>query len=72
MIASNGVGDIYRIYTTAQRDQVDFNLALIGDDFKQAYVGPFDRAYMTRLFEHGLAKGKLGYPWQKVPPGYAR
>jgi predicted acylesterase/phospholipase RssA len=72
MIASNGVGDIYRIYTTAQRDQVDFNLALIADDFKHPYVGPFDRAYMTKLFEHGLQKGRRGYPWQKVPPGYTQ
>src|SRR5262249_14061543 len=26
MIASNGVGDLYRIYTTTQRDGIDFNL----------------------------------------------
>jgi patatin-like phospholipase len=72
MIASHGVGDIYRIYTTTQRDQVEFNLALIGDDFRQPYPGPFDTAYMNKLFEHGLQKGRRGYPWQKVPPGYAR
>ena len=71
MIASNGVGDLYRIYTTAQRDRIDFNLALIGDDFKQAYSGPFDAAYMRKLYAHGLKKGQTGYAWQRVPPGYA-
>ena len=71
MIASNGVGDLYRIYTTTQRDRIDFNLALIGDDFKHPYTAPFDRAYMAKLFEYGLAKGRAGYAWQKVPPGLA-
>lgn len=72
MIASNGVGDLYRIYTIAQRDRIDFNLALIGDDFKQPYTAPFERGYMTKLFEYGLQKGRMGYVWQKVPPGFAQ
>jgi hypothetical protein len=71
MIASNGVGDLYRIYTTTQRDRIDFNLALIGDDFKHSYIAPFDSAYMAKLFEYGLRKGRAGYAWQKVPPGLA-
>ena len=72
MIASNGVGDLYRIYTTSQRDHVGFNLALIGDDFQEPYKGPFDQVYMIKLFDYGLQKGRVGYAWQKVPPGYAR
>jgi hypothetical protein len=72
MIASNGVGDLYRIYTTAQRDRIDFNLAMIDDDFKVPYTAPFDHAYMVKLFEYGLRKGRDGYIWQKVPPGYAQ
>jgi len=72
MIASNGVGDLYRIYTTAQRDRIEFKLALIGDDFKQPYTAPFDHTYMTKLFEYGLDKGRRGYVWQRVPPGFAK
>jgi hypothetical protein len=72
MIASNGIGDIYRIYTTTRRDHIDFNLALIGDDFTQPYTTPFDRTYMAKLFEHGLTKGIMGNQWQKVPPGFAK
>jgi predicted acylesterase/phospholipase RssA len=72
MIASNGVGDLYRIYATTQRDHIDFNLALIGDDFKLPHTTPFDRAYMAELFAHGMRLGRAGYPWQKVPPGYAQ
>jgi len=72
MIASNGVGDLYRIYTTAQRDRIEFKLALIGDDFKHPYTAPFDHAYMAKLFDYGLGKGRAGYAWQKVPPGFAK
>ena len=70
MIASNGVGDLYRIYTTAQRDRIEFKLALIGDDFKQPYTAPFDHAYMAKLFDYGLGKGRAGYAWRTTPPDF--
>jgi predicted acylesterase/phospholipase RssA len=72
MIASNAVGELYRIYTTTQRDQIDFKLALIEDDFTEPYKRQFDHGYMSKLFAYGLAKGIAGYAWQTVPPGYAR
>jgi hypothetical protein len=72
MIASNGVGDLYRIYTATRRDTIDFNLAMIGNDFTHPYTKPFDHTYMVKLFEHGLSKGIVGNQWQKVPPGFTR
>lgn len=71
LIASNGVGDIYRLYATTKRDGVAFNLALIEDDFTEPYKGPFNRTYMQSLFDYGRLKAKAGYPWRKVPPGFA-
>ena len=69
MIQVSGLNDLFRVYTTTQRDHVDFNLAFIGDDF----VGPphkedFDPTYMKALFDYGYAKGRQGYAWKKVPP----
>jgi hypothetical protein len=58
MIASNGVG-------------IDFNLALIGEDFKVPSAGPYDAAYMAKLFAYGWRRGQAGYGWQKMPPGMA-
>ena len=72
MIASNGVGDLYRIYTTTRRDRIDFNLALIGNDFTYPYTTPFDQTYMVKLFEHGVSKGIMGNQWLKAPPGFTR
>ncbi|MCC7252421.1 patatin-like phospholipase family protein [Hyphomicrobium sp.] len=72
MTAANAVNDLYRIYLTAQRDGVDFNLAYLEDEFTEPYKGPFDRIYMNTLFEYGYRKGKAGYAWRKLPPGYQR
>ena len=58
------------MYLTTKRDGVPFNLAYIEDDFHLAYKGPFDKAYMNSLFEHGYQAGINGYKWHKTPPGY--
>lgn len=72
MTAANAVNDLYRIYLTAQRDGVDFNLAYLDDGFTVPYKGPFDKEYMNTLFEYGYQKGVAGYGWQKLPPGYQK
>lgn len=72
MTAANAVNDLYRIYLTAQRDGVDFNLAYLEDEFTEPYKGPFDKAYMNKLFDYGYSKGAGGYEWRKLPPGYER
>lgn len=70
LIQTQGVGDLYRIFSVAQRDDVDFNLASIPNSFKVKLRYPFDPEYMEPLFHLGYDMGKAGYPWAKVPPGY--
>jgi hypothetical protein len=70
MTMSSGINDTYRMYTLARRDGVDFNLASIGEDFTVPYKGPFDPGYMQALFAYGYERGRAGYSWRKVPPGY--
>jgi predicted acylesterase/phospholipase RssA len=70
LIQNQGVGDLYRIYATAQRDGVDFNLAFIPPDFDVPLPEPFDKHYMNELFATGYQLGRRGYPWAKAPPGY--
>lgn len=70
MIASNAVGELYRIYTTTQRDDIDFKLALIKSDFTAPYKRRFDHDYMNELFAYGRAKAVAGYAWQTNPPGF--
>ena len=68
LIKVQGMGDIYRIYWTLQRDQMDFNFAYISDDFKEESNEMFDKDYMTKLYNYGYEKAKHGYPWLKKPP----
>jgi hypothetical protein len=70
LIHSQGIGDLYRIYLTAQRDGVEFNLAHIPDDFMAPHPEQFDNAYMRALFDVGFRQGKAGDGWRRRPPGF--
>jgi predicted acylesterase/phospholipase RssA len=70
LITNSGVGDLYRIYALAKRDDVRLQLAYIGGDFEQPHAAEFDREYMVKLFEYGRAKARSGYPWRGAPPGF--
>lgn len=72
LIDTQGVGDLYRIYLTAMRDKVGFNLAIIPQDFTLVPEQPFDPVYMSKLYDLGFkaATQQGGYPWQHVPPGF--
>ena len=69
LIGSQVVGDLYRIYTVAQRDGIEFNLAYIPDDYDIGAQESFDTEAMKRLFQLGYDWARAGYPWQKLPPG---
>lgn len=70
LLQTQGIGDLYRIYATTQKDGVDFNLAYIGPDFTYPHKEEFDTEYMRKLFDYGYRLGVKGYPWKKTPPGY--
>lgn len=70
LIQTQGIGDLYRIYNTAQSDDVGFNLAYIGSDFNEPHTEEFDTKYMNALFQYGYSHAIKGYPWSKYPPGF--
>ena len=70
LIHSQGIGDLYRIYLTSQRDGLDYNLAFIGPDFDFEHLDEFDQAFMGALYRYGYDLGRQGYPWRKAPPGF--
>ncbi|HEU4809861.1 MAG TPA: patatin-like phospholipase family protein [Sphingomicrobium sp.] len=67
---TQGIGDLYRIYTTTQRDGIDFNLTYIPASFNVPHNEEFDTNYMRSLYDVGLDAAKSGYQWQKYPPGF--
>jgi hypothetical protein len=70
MIHYLGYNDILRLYATAKRDNVDYNLAFIEPDFARKKSDVFDPVYMKALFDYAYAKGRRGYAWHKQPPLY--
>lgn len=70
LIQTQGIGDLFRVFVTAQRDGVGFNLAFIPSSFTETPEEPFDPVYMGKLFDVGFEKALEGYPWEHVPPYY--
>lgn len=69
LIQTQGIGDLYKIYATAQRDGIDYNLAYIPKSFYAPHREDFDTEYMRKLFQTGYDLAARGYPWEKTPPG---
>ena len=69
LIQTQGISDLQRIYQTARRDGVDFNLAYIGSEFSHPHKEEFSPEYMKRLFDYGYQLSVKGSPWRKAPPG---
>lgn len=69
LIKNQSIGDLYRIYTIARSNSIEFNLASIPVDFHLQSDRPFDQKYMRALFDRGYEMGSHGYPWIKSLPG---
>lgn len=72
LIQYQGQGDLYRIYETSRKDNVEFNLAYIGADFEIPHKEEFDTDYMKSLFQYAYEQAIEGYQWDKQPPGYSQ
>ncbi len=59
-------GDLYRIYSIAREDGVDFNYVSIPDDYISKSNEPFDPEEMKRLFDLGFDMAKSGNFWRKA------
>lgn len=68
---SQGIGDLYRLYTYANRDGLDYNLVFIPRHFNEKEKSPFDNAYMRKVFALGYRMGSSKNPWTKYPPEYS-
>ena len=58
---------LFRLYTKAQGDGNDFNLAYMPSDLPFKSVGQFDTVYMNKLFDLAFEQARQGYPWRKEP-----
>ena len=68
LIKTQGIGDLYQMYEFARRNGIQYNLAYIPGSFPDTSTEPFDKIYMSKLFELGYEQGKSGKEWKKTPP----
>jgi predicted acylesterase/phospholipase RssA len=70
LTTTQGIGDLYRIFATTQKEGMDFNLAYIPPSFDVPHTAEFDTNYMRQLYATGMQMAQHGYDWQKYPPGF--
>jgi len=70
LLRTQGFGDLYELYLFALKDDLDYNLAYIPNQFTLTPKELFDPEYMSKLYELGYWLAKPGYPWHKGPPGF--
>lgn len=69
MTKSAALGDLFRIYTFAQRDGIQYNYLGIPDNYEWVSDEEFDPVEMKKLYEVGYQLGLSADPWKKAPPG---
>jgi len=70
LLSNQGNGDLYRIYTVAQREGIKFKLVFIPSDFELQPSEIFDPVVMEKLFDLGYRMALYSDPWRNHPPGY--
>jgi hypothetical protein len=70
LLANQGNGDLYRIYSIAQREGIEFKLVFIPSTYESHDPLNFDPVSMEKLFDLGYRMASSGDPWQNHPPGY--
>lgn len=68
LIRNQGIGDLYRMYYTAERDGVNFRLTFIPPDYNEESDELFSPVYMSKLFVLGHGMAKSPNPWHTAPP----
>ena len=68
LITTQGIGDLYRMYSNAKRDGIGFRAVWVPDSFVMEEPEPFDPAYMKALYKVGFNMGRNGIDWATQPP----
>ena len=68
LIDEQGISDVRHLYSAAQHDGADFNLAYIDEGFDYPHPKEFARDFMSHLFDYAYQQSRNGYSWRKTPP----
>ena len=71
LIRTQGIGDMFRVYLSSQRDGMNFHVIHIPGSFTRRPKEQFDRDYMRKLFDVGRQLGRSKTPWHREPPAFS-
>lgn len=72
LIRGSGIGDLYKLYLIAQRDDIAFDVTWIPAEVPcPEPTEVFDRVFMRCLFDFGGTLFRQGELWRDLPPFYA-
>lgn len=72
LIRGSAIGDLYKLFVIAERDEMAFRAAWIPLGMPCTATEEFDPVYMRCLFEFGAAEMRRGALWQSLPPYFVR
>ena len=72
LIRTQGIGDLFRLYVIAAKNNFNYFLAHVPNDFKVETDELFDPDYMRPLFQIGRRQGLQGGCWLSTPPGLTK
>ncbi len=70
MLKVSGINDLYRLFLSAEHDNVDFYFVSLPTDYVRTTDEEFNEAEMNRQYQLGYKLGVEGVPWRRLPPGY--
>ena len=70
LIKNQAVGDLYRLYLFAKKNNIYYSLTFIPPDFSKEPGEMFDREYMQSLFNLGYQRGQRPDLWQHISPKF--
>jgi hypothetical protein len=71
LIASQGIGDIYKLYAITRRDDMGFHVVWIPESFREEPDEPFDPVYMRKLYDFGRGLAAGNNFWRTHPPYFS-
>lgn len=69
LVKSSTTGDLHKLYTFSQINDIGFRITSVPSSFKQKSRELFDPVYMGKLYDVGYKVGLNGVTWDTTPPG---
>jgi predicted patatin/cPLA2 family phospholipase len=71
LIRGSGIGDLYKLYLIAERDDIDYSVGWVPSEIPcETPVETFDPVFMRCLYGVGHELFRTGELWRQLPPYY--